>query len=192
MVNRSFFFYQVRASLFGGVLKQSQVNAMTAILDEWENNWARKDDRWLAYMLATAHHETDRTMRPIEEYGKGAGRRYGQNLKLDGTRFTDTTERFFGRGLVQLTWYENYHKAGKKLGQDFIQNPALVLQPDNATEIMFHGMNEGWFTGKKLSLYFNPTTEDWINARRIINGLDKANLIAGYGKHYYAGISHTT
>ena len=192
MINRKFFFDQARTYLFGGALKQSQVNGMTTILDAWEESWSEKDDRWLAYMLATAHHETDQSMKPIEEYGKGQGRTYGQNLKMDGTRYTNTTNIFYGRGFVQLTWYENYDKAGKKLGQDFIKNPALVMRLDNAGEIMFNGMNEGWFTGKKLSNYFNSTTEDWVSARRIINGLDKANLIEGYGKHYYAAISHTT
>ena len=57
---------------------------------------------------------------------------------------------------------------------------------------MFDGMINGRFTGKKLSDYFNPTAASWINARRIINGLDKANLIAGYAQQYYAAISHTT
>jgi len=53
-------------------------------------------------------------------------------------------------------------------------------------------MMEGTFTGVRLSTYFNPNKDDWMNARRIINGLDKANLIAGYGKSYYAAISYTT
>ncbi len=192
MLNRNFFFTQVRNTLFSGTLKQSQVNGLTAILDEWEKNWAAKDDRWLAYMLATAHHETGATMQPIEEYGKGKGRPYGTNLKMDKkTRYTDTTNIFYGRGYVQLTWYDNYQKAGKKIGVDLIQHPELALDPDNASEIMFNGMNEGWFTGKKLSDYFNATVEDWVNARRIINGTDKATLIANYAKQYYAALSHT-
>ncbi len=192
MINRKFFFDHARTYLFGGVLKQSQVDGITAILDVWDQNWAKKDDRWLAYMLATAHHETDRTMQPIEEYGKGRGRQYGENFKMDGTRYADTSNIFYGRGFVQLTWYENYQKAGVKLRRNFIKNPALVMQLKNAGKIMFNGMSEGWFTGKKLSDYFNATTGDWINARRIINGLDKANLIAGYGQQYYGAISHTT
>ncbi len=192
MINRKFFFDHARTYLFGGTLKQSQVNGITAILDVWDQNWAKKDDRWLAYMLATAHHETDRTMQPIEEYGKGRGRQYGENLKMDGTRYTDTGNIFYGRGFVQLTWHENYQKAGTKLRRNFIKNPALVMQVKNAGKIMFNGMNEGWFTGKKLSDYFNATSGDWINARRIINGLDKAHLIAGYGQLYYGAISHTT
>jgi putative chitinase len=130
-------------------------------------------------------------MQPIEEYGKGKGRKYGTNTKMNGTKYTDTTNIFYGRGYVQLTWYENYQKASKALGQDFIQHPELVMTPANASEIMFTGMSQGWFTGRKLGDYFNPTTEDWVNARRIINGLDKANTISGYAKQYYAAISHT-
>jgi putative chitinase len=45
---------------------------------------------------------------------------------------------------------------------------------------MFIGMHEGLFTGKKLSQYFNEVTEDPISARKIINGKDKAKMIAGY------------
>lgn len=57
---------------------------------------------------------------------------------------------------------------------------------------MFLGMTAGWFTGKKLADYFNPKKENWIYARRIINGTDKANLIASYAKRYYSSISYTT
>jgi len=191
MINRNFFFTQVRNSLFDGKLKQQQVNGLTAILDEWEADKTKKDDRWLAYMLSTTHHETAATMQPIEEYGKGKGRRYGKRIKMSGKPYNNTTNIFYGRGFVQLTWYENYEKAGKKLKQDFIQHPEKVMELQNATKIMFAGMAEGWFTGKKLGDYFNATKEDWVNARRIINGLDRADWIASYAKKYYAAISYT-
>ena len=191
MINRKFFFSQVRESLFAGKLKQKQVDGLSAILDEWETNHKTKDDRWLAYMLATTHHETAATMQPIEEYGKGKGRKYGNRVKMNGQVYTNTDKLFYGRGFVQLTWYENYEKAGKKLKQDFIMNPEKVMELANATKIMFSGMMEGWFTGKKLPDYFNKTTEDWVNARRIINGLDRAAWIADYAKKYYASISYT-
>lgn len=55
---------------------------------------------------------------------------------------------------------------------------------------MFLGMINGCFTGTKLSRFFNATTEDWKNARRIVNGLDKAYLIASFGHSYYVAISH--
>jgi putative chitinase len=185
VINRSFFFGHVRTFLFQGKLKQAQVDGLTHILDGWEAKYAKRDDRWLAYMLATAHHETDRTMQPIEEYGKGKGRPYG---KAD----PDTGFAYYGRGFVQLTWKANYAAMGKKLGIDLVNEPELALDLDTASQIMFRGMIDGSFTSRKLATYFNPDVEDWVNARRIINGLDKANLISGYGKLYYGGLSHTT
>jgi predicted chitinase len=191
MINEKFFFDQVRARLFDGRLSTKQFNGLKSILDEWQRNWQNKDDRWLAYMLATTHHETDRKMQPIEEYGKGRNKDYGRRLKMDRTPYTDTIAIFYGRGLVQITWYENYKKAGIKLGINLIQHPELALDVNYSTQILFHGMNEGWFTTKKLDQYFNSTTEDWRNARRIINGIDKADLIAYYAKKYYSCISYT-
>jgi putative chitinase len=197
MLNREFFYNYVRVSLFNGKLKQSQVNGLETILNEWEANYAQKDDRWLAYMLATTHHETDRTIKPIEEYGKGKKKAYGQFLKMTRNKagkripYSNTTELFYGRGFVQLTWYENYAKASKKLNQDFLHDASKVMLPENATKIMFIGMMEGWFTTKKLSDYFNATKTDWYNARRIINGIDKAKLIADYAFNYYAAMSYT-
>lgn len=191
MFNRKFFFENSRRTLFDGSFRQSQIKGLTAMLDEWEKNWAKSDDRWLAYMLATAHHETDRTMQPIEEYGKGKKLAYGKRVKMSRAPYTDTDAIFYGRGFVQLTWYENYAKAGAKLKVDLLHHPELSMESSNASKIMFYGMTEGWFTGKSLKNYFNATTEDWINARRIINGTDKAQLISSYAKKYYGCLSHT-
>jgi hypothetical protein len=78
------------------------------------------------------------------------------------------------------------------LGVDFVNHPDLALELDNATNIMFMGMTKGLFTGKSLANYFNQTTDDWVNARKIINGLDKAQAIAMYGHNFYSAISYTT
>ena len=188
MIDRKFFFDTVRANLFGGKLKQSQVDGMTAILDEWERAWSDCDRRWLAYMLATAKHESASTMQPIEEYGKGRGRPYGKRVKSDGTPYTDTENIFYGRGYVQLTWYDNYARAGKLLGLDLIQHPEIALSCHIAASIMFNGMVFGWFTGRKLGDYFESKKEDWVNARRIINGLDRADDIAAMAKQFRAAI----
>lgn len=80
---------------------------------------------------------------------------------------------------------------GDRINTDLVANPELALDTKIATKIIFAGMIEGAFTNKKLSDYFNPRTEDWRNARRIVNGLDSADLIASYAKKYYASISHT-
>ncbi|MDI9320963.1 MAG: hypothetical protein QM530_10910 [Phycisphaerales bacterium] len=90
-----------------------------------------------------------------------------------------------------MTWYENYAKARAKLGQDLLKHLELALTLSSANKIMFLGMMEGWFTRVKLSTYFNATPENWVKARKSINGLDKANLITRYGHEYYAAISYT-
>lgn len=184
MINKTFFFDQAKRRMFGGRLTQSQVDGLNAILEVWEAQHAKKDDRWLAYALATAFHETDQKMQAIEEYGKGRGRSYGRPDPATG-------QTYYGRGLVQLTWKTNYEKMGKVFGADLVNNPDLVLGLALSVKIMFYGMEQGSFTGKKFSNYFNSKTEDWVNARRIINGTDKANLIAGYGRKFYSAISHT-
>lgn len=88
MINRKFFFDQVRLYLFGGRLSQKQVDGLTAILDGWEDKYAKRDDRRLAYMLATTHHETDRKMWPIEQYGKAKGDRTAGRTRKPGNGIT--------------------------------------------------------------------------------------------------------
>ena len=185
LINRNFFFTQIRRTMFSNDLKQSQVDGINAILDGWEAKYPTSDDRWLAYAFATTYHETDQHMQPIEEYGKGRGLPYG---KPDPT----TGKVYYGRGFVQLTWERNYKTMSDLLGVDFVNHPELALELDNATNIMFMGMIKGLFTGKSLGDYFSKTKEDWVNARRIINGLDKAQAIAMYGHNFYSAISYTT
>lgn len=198
-INAKFFFDTVRVKLFGGRLKKSQVEGLNVFLDYWQQKFAREDDRWLAYMLGTAHHEVDKKMQPINEYGSNRyffemysknGDRPKVAARLGNTEDGDGV-RFHGRGFVQLTGRRNYQDMKDRLGVDLVGNPELALDTKVATEVIFEGMIKGTYTGKKLSDYFNPTKEDWVNARRIINGLDKANLIADYAKEYYAALSYS-
>jgi predicted chitinase len=99
--------------------------------------------------------------------------------------------KFCGRGFVQLTGRRNYTDWGTRLNIPLVTNPLLAMQADVAAKILIEGSRLGTFTGKKFADYFNPTKEDWVNARRIINGLDKAHLIASYAKSYYSAISYT-
>lgn len=173
-LNRDVFFGQIRG-LFGRI-SQSQVDGLNSLLDAVGGCLINE----AAYMLATAYHETAHTMQPIEEYGKGRGKDYGKRLKMSRKPYSDTLPLYYGRGYVQLTWYENYEKAGKKVGVDLLNEPGLALSAPIAAKIMREGMLEGWFTGKKLSDYVGLRTADYVGARRIINGTDKANLIADY------------
>ncbi|MDB5649090.1 MAG: Chitinase class [Hyphomicrobiales bacterium] len=177
MINRSFFYKQIKKTLFANKVTLKQVTGLNAMLDYWEANYAAKDDRWLAYALGTAHHETDTTFGPIREYGLGKGKKYPP---------------YYGRGLVQLTWDYNYKSMGQKLHVDLLDNPDLALKLENAVPIIFIGMTEGTFTGKSFKDYFNGAKDDWVNARAIINGSDKKYLVADYAHDYYAAISYTT
>ena len=83
---------------------------------------------------------------------------------------------------MQLTGRRNYEKATKKLGVDFINSPDLALVPKHAADILVLGCTEGWFTGKKLSDYLNNMTSGYREARKVVNGLDDADLIASYAR----------
>ena len=181
-MDRAKFFDNIRDSLFGGKLSKAQVAGLEAILEAWRVLFF-KDERWLAYILATAYHETNRTMRAIEEYGKGRGKEYGKPDK-------ETGKTYFGRGLVQLTWKRNYCAASEFLYQDIdlASHPERALELPVAAQIIVCGMLDGTFAGHKLEDFFSEATEDWRGARRIVNGLDCADKIAGYGKKFYAAL----
>lgn len=176
MIDRKVFYASIRDALFH-TLTQQNVDGTNAILDEWERDRSRDDTRWLAYVLATAYHETAHTMAPIEEYGKGKGHPYG---------LTDATtgEAYYGRGFCQLTWKANYSKASELCDADLIHHPERALEPAIAAEIICQGMQDGWFTGKKLGDYFSNVKDDPVGARHIINGNDRAELVASYYRKF--------
>lgn len=131
----------------------------------------------IAYVLATAYWETARTMRPVEEA-------YYLGARADAYRKGLRYWPWYGRGYVQLTWRENYLKAGAAIGEDLTGNPNIALVPHIAAKILVQGMAQGWFTGKKLADYIGPGRVDYINARRIVNGTDKATEIAAIARDY--------
>ena len=142
------------------------------------------DIRWAAYMLATVKHECANSWMPIEEFGKGQGKPYGQPTVVtdqNGTQFTNT---YYGRGFVQLTWRLNYDRLGQALGlaNGLVLHPEHALEPATAYRIMSFGMRHGSFTGKGLGAYIQGDACDYLNARRIINGLDQADRIRGYAQ----------
>lgn len=203
-INRTFFFEQLRGVLFGKSISQNQVNGLTTLLDHWEKNLAAKDDRWLAYALATAYHETAFTMQPIKEFGSTAyftarydpppAGKHPNVAKALGNTTPGDGPRFCGRGYVQLTGRRNYTDWTRRIntpGVDLVANPLKVMDPAFALVILFDGMIIGTFTGKKLSQYFSPSKSDWEGARAIINGTDKKGPIAHYGRTFYSALSYT-
>lgn len=182
------FFDACRATVMGPTLDGGEVSGAEAVL----HAMAGTPLSWCAYALATAWHETAHTMQPIKERGGPAyfTRMYdirGQRPQLAKSMGNTTPGdgiRYAGKGYVQLTWKCNYERAELELDQPLVANPDLAMRPDIAAAIMRKGMEEGWFTGKVFGHFLpreKPAVRDqFVQARRIINGSDKAPLIASY------------
>ncbi|MFC5373987.1 glycoside hydrolase family 19 protein [Brevundimonas faecalis] len=185
-LDRATFFAFARRAPFGNRLTQEQVDGCEAIL----NAWTGDDDRQLAYVLATAFHETAGTMAPVREGSTPSRRLTDTQARRVVAKYrygkpdAETGHVYYGRGLVQLTWKRNYAKMGRKLGADLVWMPDGVLDLSVSARILITGMVDGDFTGRKLSDYFNTTADDPEGARRIVNGTDKASLIAGYQRNF--------
>ena len=189
--NRKKFFEAYRAQF--GTLTQSLVDALEFLLGQFEKDarfgTTSVDRRQLAYCLATFKLETAHTMLPIDEFGSNARfeRLYGTGTRL-GRRLGNTQPgdgpRFHGRGYVQLTGRANYANAARLTGKPLTDNPALVKDSAVAYEIAINGMIHGTFTGRRLNQFINANKTDFVNARKIINGLDHAPMIAGVARHF--------
>lgn len=195
-INRKKFFDGYRAAW--GPLKHGQVAGLEQILGMMEKDADLSDPRHAAYMLATVKHECADTWQPEQERGTPAyfdkyepgtklGRRLGNRAKGDGARYK-------GRGYVQITGLANYARLGALLGlgDALVTSPESALDPAVAYRIMSVGMRRGAFTGRKLAHYFTAEGGDYINARRVINSLDRAELIAGYASVFEAILREAT
>lgn len=182
-------FFAAVKPLFGGVLSQSQVDGLNALLDATTG----LPISHRAYLLATAQHETAHTMQPVREtlastddeaivrldraFAKG-------QLKWVSKPYwckDSDGKAWLGRGYVQLTHKANYEKASALTGVDLVATPNAAMRPAVAAKILVSGSQQGVFTGKKLSDYLPG---DYVNARRIINGTDKAEEIARLARTY--------
>lgn len=174
------------AAFAAQVLSPAAIDGLTTLLNSLGRDQDVTDIRWAAYMLATVKHECANTWHPIEEYGKGHGRPYGQPTVVTDQNGTQYTNTYYGRGFVQLTWQVNYDKMGHALGlgNDLLLHPEHALETATAYRIMSYGMRHGYFTGKGLPGYIQGDTCDYFNARRIINGLDQAERIQGYAQAF--------
>ncbi len=173
--DRKKFFDAYRA--WFGPLTRGQVEGLEFLLESFEGDDEMSDLRWISYGLATIYHECAKTWQPIEEYA--SGRAYEGRKDLGNTERGDGV-RFKGRGFVQITGRRNYQYFTKRLNVDLIGDPERALSPALAYRILSIGMVEGRFTGKKLSDYLSAGKTDYRNARRIINALDRAEMIAGH------------
>lgn len=160
-------------------VKQQNIERLLSAL---EADAAVTDVRWAAYMLATVKHECADRWSPVEEFGKGAGRPYGEPVRVVSSDGQSHLNTYYGRGYVQITWKDNYARLGTAIGvnDQLVIFPEKALDPSTAYRIMSEGMRRGLFTGRKLGDYINDHRCDYRFARQIINGLDQADRIAAY------------
>lgn len=198
-MNESVFFARVRALLFDGSLSAGQVAGIHAVLASCDRHNVT-DLKYRAYILASVFHETGERMQPVREtFAKSdseAVQRLEKAFKAGQLTWVKTPywrpdadgKSWFGRGLIQITHRDNYLKLGKRLGVDLVANPDRALDLATSADIAVVGMAEGLFTGKELSDYFDDTSAKWVEARRIVNGTDRAALIAEYGVKFHAAL----
>lgn len=182
------FYTAIRNSVFAGKMSQAQVAGCNVLLTACgDAGWKTA---WTAYGLATAFHETNATMEPVREaYWLSEAWRKANLYYWP----------YYGRGYVQLTWMANYQRADDdlKLGGKLMGNLDLAMQPDIAARIMIAGMAEGWFAKDSqgphsLSRHLpteQGTVAQFLESRRIINGLDKTAKIAGEARDFQAALT---
>src|SRR5947209_14148664 len=168
------------------VFKASAMTGLQAILEAMQEDPDLTDVRWASYMLATVQRECANQGQPIEEFGKGKGKPYGVPVKIVDANGVTHTNTYYGRGYVQLTWKANYANLSSKLGlgDTLLVHPEHALEPQTAYKIMSFGMRHGSFTGKKLGDFIHDNACDYVNSRKIINGLDHAQEIAGFAQNF--------
>lgn len=172
------FYQKLRETKLFTTLTQTQVDSIDAILHEVELQGIT-DIRQVAYIFATPYHECynpkmpSTRLTPIVEFGS--------EKYLKGKKYYP----YIGRGFSGLTWLDNYKKEGKRLGIDLVNHPELILDIPTAANSHVYCMAHGSYTGKKLSDYINADKCDFINARRIINGTDRAELIMSYAQKFF-------
>lgn len=213
-MDRKAFFDSLRASLFRSGIKQSQVDALDAIIDECTARGLPLDS--VAYVMATAYWEPGADMVPREEslwyttaariravwpsrfptvasaapYVKNpkalAMKVYGNRSELGNLTAEDGWD-FRGRGLVQITGRANYQRAEMQTGLPIMRDPDILLDLKTAVVVLVEGMQEGWFTG--VTLADGAAVPGFEDDRRIVNGTNEAKRIAAFAEAFQGALS---
>lgn len=179
-MNKAQFYKTVRERI--GPLKTGQVEGFEAVLD----TVAGLPLSWQAYMLATAWHETAKTMQPVREAFNLSEKWRMRNLRY---------YPHYGRGYVQITWLKNYvwldaaaAAAGLTKPGEVLQNLDLAMRPDVAALALKQGLIEGRYDAQgktikqRLPAKGVASKKQYINARYLVNVQDKAEMIEGYAQ----------
>ena len=187
-MNRKTFYAALRKSGIPGFksLSQSQVNGIEGILNAFTLVGDRRI-KTLAYGLATVRREVGQGMVPVREgFAKSdaAARAYVKRQGYDYAKEVNG-HVYYGRGLVQLTWFENYKQEGIE------DNPDKALDPNWAAQLLFKGLMDGRWNGQRKGLvHYLPDggPDDLKNARRTVNVTDHWQEIAGWYDQFVLAI----
>lgn len=168
-------------------LSTAQVEGMEAKLKAFRE--AGFPLAWAAYAMATSYHETAKRMQPVRE-----GLDVSDTYRKRNFRYYP----HYGRGDVQLTWPENYAKMDEELGLngELVENLDLALDKDISARILVVGMKKGLFSRDRSGPHSLPrhlpsekgTKAQFAQARRIVNLMDKADMIADYAVKFQAAL----
>ena len=162
-------------------VEESFAYSKEALQKKWGKT--RFSDEWIDANLAFKNNSKGKSVVVADDWDAVANRAYSGKIG-NGDEASGDGYEYRGRGFVQLTGRDNYEKFGVLIGEDLLSNPDRVLDADLAARIIAYGMANGTFTGKRLSDYLTLDKEDYTNARRIINGTDKASTFATYATGY--------
>jgi hypothetical protein len=180
------FFNSMRTGILGPTLAQSEIDGCNAILTAMTGTPLSH----CSYAFATAFHETAGTMQPVRE-----AYWLSEAWRKSHLRYYP----WYGRGYVQLTWDTNYKRADDELGLGgtLIKNLDRALELPIAAQVMRRGMEEGWFAAdskgrhtlkRHLPAGGLATAAQFKEARRIINGVDRADMVARYALQFQAAL----
>lgn len=178
-------------------VNRNPVNSISLILREC-NFYDISDKSHIAYLLASAHHESHMGGMMTERWGPtDEQRRYegrgdlGNVLRGDGFRYR-------GRGFVQITGRRHYKFYSRVLRTRALRDD-LETDPDRAAHahiaaiIIAHGMRYGTFRGRGLSLsrFGTDCGYNFTRARAIINADVARNgpTIAAIATRYRAALN---
>lgn len=174
---------KIVSSISFPTIRASARTSVPIILRECEASGVT-DRGQIAYILATAEHESHLGRLMVE---LASGLAYNPVSKL-ATQLGNTQPgdgpRYKGRGFVQITGRRNYTDWANRLNIDLVGHPEKAADFTIAAKILVQGMQKGTFTTLRLGNFISGENRDFVNARKIINGLDQAQKIAAIAENY--------